>query len=501
MKMRWLCRLCTLSCLLDAAPLLADITQDQVLVVYNSASAEGTTLADTYLAAHPGIPLANVVDLNDAALLVADITQADFISRVRDPIRAYLSAPGLPGPSDIISMVLIRPMPHRILDSDDALVGDAPNNAVNELLAGDATYASLDAELVLLWQDLFSGEAGGTMDSLSDNLIDNPYHQDPTPIDAFDRTDITTARAFTNESDIVWVLTTGLNKLTPGDMYLVCRIDGNSLAEAEALIDRSLVIDLDKPNVRILFDEYDLSTGADLDDDPLFSLNDPFLAGDDLEETRDLLLADGWDVRYDDTFDFITGAEETSTLIAYTSYGENHSLSGLGENPPGVGTYIEDFVFAAGAYFHSFESYNARALNGLATRFNQEQCADFLASGGTFAVGAVFEPFTFTAPDQEWILGGLMVRNMCFAEAAYSGLPALSWQAIVFGDPLGRYILPIDCDGDFQTTLADFRVVQNCFSQPGVPAGCECVDVDHDGAIDDQEAAFFAIDLTGPMTP
>ena len=454
-------------CLAAGRTAVADIAPSQVLVVYNSTSADAVTLKNTYAAAYPDIPAENFLDLNDAALLTSDQTHAAFIANIRNPIRDYLLLPGVPDAADIIAMVLIRPFPHRLLDTDNALVGDSPGSAANELLAGDATYGSIDAELVLIWQNLAAGEAGGTMDSRSDNLIDNPYHQSTTPIDTFSRSAIQTQKSFTNSSNVVWTHSGGgPSRLTPGDMVLVCRIDGATLADAQAIIDRAADLHINKAAVRILLDEYDVTLGDDLDDDPLFSSGDPFLAGDDFEETEALLAADGWDVRYDGTFDFISAAEETMTLIAYSSYGENHTLSGIGENPPGTGTYIDGFTFAPGAIFNTLESFNGRALNGLGTRVGQEQAADFIAAGGTFAVGQVFEPFSFTLADNEFLMVNLLGGQMTWAEAAYTSLPALSWQHIVFGDPLAKPAILDDA---------------------GLPQG----DLDSNGQVDGNDIAWF----------
>jgi len=447
------------------AVLQADIAPDQVLVVYNSASAEAVTLKDAYLAAHPGIPAANVLDLNNAALLTADLSYAQFTADVRDPIRGFLSLPAAPAPEDIIAIALIRPFPHRILDTDVPLAGDAGASASTELSAGDATFASVDSELVLLWQNLDTGEAGGTMDSKSDNLIDNPYHMSAAQIDTFTRVNIQTAKAFLNASNFAWRLGgAGATRLTAGDMYLVCRIDGTTLADAEAVIDRARGLHINKALVRIILDEFDVSTDQDLDDDQVFSFNDPFNAGDDYEKTRDALLLGGWDVRYDGTFDFIEGTEETTPLTAYASYGENHSRNGLGENPLGNGTYIEGFLFPPGAVFNTIESFNGRALNGLGTQANHEQIADFITAGGTFAIGNVFEPFTFPIADNEFLFINLLSGQLTWAEVAYTALPALSWQQVVLGDPLAKPVilddpgLPIgDLDGDGLVNANDIQ--------------------------------------------
>lgn len=500
----------TMAC--AAAPGRGEITEDRVLVVYNAASADGVALKDTYLAAHPGIPASNVLALNDGSLLVADLTQADFVSKVRDPVRAFLSAAGYPAPSDILAIVLIRPFPHRVRDSDNPLVGDNPSAASTEFLPpsaggqGDATYASVDAELVLLWQDLDGAEAGGTMDSLSDNVIDNPYHQSVLAIDLYSRSAITTAKTFANTANVAWLLGgSGSTRLQPGDLYLVCRIDGPTQAAAAASIGRAQRIRVSRGAARVILDEYNVSTGADLDDDALFTPSDPFLAGDDYEETTTALLADGWDVRYDGSSDFISGPEEPSPLIAYASYGENHDLSGLGENPPGTGTYVSGFQFVPGAMFNTVESYNGRALNGLGTLFGQEQAADFIAAGGTFGIGMVFEPLSFSIPDNEFLFVNMLVRGMQWGEAAYTSLPVLSWQHVVLGDPLGWIGILGDLDTDRDADLADYKLFSGCLRGPDFtspPAGCPAAlfgeaDLDGDEDVDLADYAAFqrALDL------
>ncbi|HKQ47513.1 MAG TPA: hypothetical protein VJZ71_05555 [Phycisphaerae bacterium] len=454
---------------LTPSRLLAAISESQVLVVYNSAATDATTLKDAYLAAHPGIPAANVVNLNNAALNVADLTSANFVTLVRDQIRSYLLAAGPPAPADIVAIVLIRPFPHRIRDTDNALVGDNPGIADDELLAGDSNNASVDAELVLLWQDLITGEAGGTMDSKSDNMIDNPYHQLSSQIGAFSRVNIQTAKTFLSTAAVYWRLGgTGATLLTPGDMYLVCRIDGNSLADAVATIDRAEDLYVNQATTRILLDEFNVATNQDLDDDGLLSndATDRFWAGDDYEETTTALQAAGWDVRYDGTAEFIDSTQETNFLIGYASYGGNHSLSGLGESPPGGAAYIDNYNFAPGAMFNTVESYNGRALNGLTTFFNQEQVADFVSAGGTFAIGMVWEPFTFTLPDNEFMMTGMLVNGLTWGEAAYTSIPALSWHHVVLGDPLGK------------TTI---------LNDPGLPKG----DLNGDTRVDGLDIAWY----------
>src|SRR5687767_7983236 len=72
---------------ISAMPTLGALNPDQVLVVYNSQAAGATTVKNSYLAAHPTIPAANVFNLNDATIAgVADVSYADFINKIRNPI-------------------------------------------------------------------------------------------------------------------------------------------------------------------------------------------------------------------------------------------------------------------------------------------------------------------------------------------------------------------------------------------------------------------------------
>ena len=466
----------------------AAITESQVLVVYNSASAEGTALKNSYLAAHPGIPANHVFDLNNPAMLTGDILYSSFISQIRTPIRNYLTSLGAAETQGIIAMALIRPFPHRIWDTDNPFVGDDPFGLQGEFLPpgsggqGDATCASVDAELVLLWQNLDTGEAGGTMDSKSDNLIDNPYHQSASEINFFTRGNIQTAKTYVNNSNVVWNLGgAGATQLTPGDMYLVCRIDGPSLAAAQASITRAQQLYANKASQIALLDAYAVSGSAcpDLDNSALFPSADPQYAGNDYDECRTALQAAGWTVRLDNTANFIDSAEETRALIAFATYGENHSLFGCGEDPLGSGVYpTNGYRYARGAIFNPLESYSGRSLNGIGQQpsIPQGQVADFIAAGGTFAIGNVWEPLSSNLADNEFAFVRMLVQQRTWAEAAYSAIPGLSWQHVVLGDPLGR----------FAAILND----------PGLPKG----DMDANGVVDGRDIQWFVNVMTSGIS-
>lgn len=60
--------------------------------------------------------------------------------------------------------------------------------------------------------------------------------------------------------------------------------------------------------------------------------------------------------------------------------------------------------------------------------------------------------------------------------------------------------LALSCDGDDDVDLADFAVLQGCFSGPsgGVASGCDCADADGDGDVDTADYALIGATLTGP---
>jgi uncharacterized protein (TIGR03790 family) len=501
------------ACLALVRPAEASITASQVLVVYNSRATDATSIKDAYLAVHPDLPATNVFDLNDATLVnalgnsLADVSYTDFVNKIRNPIRNYLDQAGHPSSTAIVSILLIRGLPHRIQDTDVATAGDDPvGGAQPEFNAGDYTAASVDSELTLLWQDLNTGELGGTMDSKADNVIDNPYHTSNSSIAGSSRSNIKVQKTFVKLSNVAWThvgLPNNMYKLTPGDMYLVCRLDGNTAADVITALNRAQNIRVNRRYAWIVLDE-DVAnppSHPELDNLDLFTTPNPtyFYAGNDYEDTRDILQPLGWKVDFDDTSTFISPALLPRPIAAYSSYGENSS-----PQPPNPSTYIEGFQFARGAIFNTYESYNGRAFNGLGTKYSQEQVADFIAWGGTFGIGHVWEPFAFTIPDNEFLFVNFLQNGLTWAEAAWSSTPVLSWMHVVIGDPLATATIvnqPADFDADGDVDDADSAYLIACVDGDGVgpPAfSCDDADLDHDGDVDQADFGLLQRCLSGP---
>src|SRR5205814_669498 len=112
-----------------------------------------------------------------------DISYTDFPAKIRNPIRAYLIANNLT--QRVRCLVMTRGLPHRMQDSNHPAVGDDPGSFIDEVNASDATCASVDSQLTLLWLDLDAGENGGAADSKDDGCILNPYWKSSLPIGFF----------------------------------------------------------------------------------------------------------------------------------------------------------------------------------------------------------------------------------------------------------------------------------------------------------------------------
>ncbi len=433
--------------LIWAGNAFAQLTADRTLLLYNSQEPESAAIRDAYVAAHPGVL---EFDLNDSTLGGGQITRNAYLNRVRDPLRAFLSGTdpeGQPLAERVIAIATTRGVPARINGSDEFDIS--------------SSHASVESELTLLWQDLEqTGE--GALPFRYSGVIDNPYHtRRNQPIDLFNRSGITTQRSFEYAAPGAWQVT----GLIAGHIYLVCRLDAAPLGEDTALentlalIDRSQSLSADPCAVQALFDEYVCSD--QLDDDGL----PPWIPGrPDYEQATTSLLDAGVFTTHDETTEFLRGNDlpAIGPLLVLATYGENHDLNGCGENPPGSGTYLSAYDYHPAALFLSYESFNGASIATGQPRQNQAQALDFIALGGSFSVAHVREPLTFAVADAEWLVRNLYLDGLTFAEAAYSAIPALSWQNTPLGDPLAQVVLApslerLDIDMDGRFTVGDLH--------------------------------------------
>lgn len=470
------------------------ILPEQVLIVFNSENADSAAVHDYYTTARPGVLS---FDLADSSLLPGTISYADFVSKIRDPLRDHLNGNGLASAVHVI--VLTKGIPHRIqdLNTSDPDIGDRPSAASSAYNGGHASYASVDSELTLLQVDLDAGESGGSMDSPADRAVYNPYFGETAPFSSFDRSEIgTLSRTFVSgETEQGWwrlysVESTGVlvgkdQPLGPGFIYLVCRLDAASVEDVRAMIDRAGSIVLRRQTDALLFDADSRSTPYQVYKDPLTEVSI-----DDYAATVAGFGADWPRLTFDATGAFLIGETNTVSFsptlstsgpVAYLhSYGVNHA--GGGER-----NYLSSFAgqLPPGAAFSAYESYGAAGLGGVAPPINQAQVTEWIAAGGTFATGPVWEPFTFGIGRSREFLNAFLVEGLTYAEAAWSSIMQLSWQTVVLGDPLSRatvidgepyYVWTLDQAGStpaVRETLGEDRDFENDGISNGVEYGLD----------------------------
>ncbi len=94
---------------------------------------------------------------------------------------------------------------------------------------------------------------------------------------------------------------------------------------------------------------------------------------------------------------------------------------------------LDGFRFAPGAVALHIHSFSATTVRSTDSRW----VGPLVAGGAAATVGNVFEPYLELTHRPDLLLEALS-RGQTLGEAAYYSLPALSWQAVLVGDPLYR---------------------------------------------------------------
>jgi len=452
---------------------------ENVLVVYDSSNFESLVTAEYYAGsrsvpdgfgvfagARPGV---NVLDLRSVpgvpTITPGTINYSAFVSIFRTPIRNHLLANRLD--KTVRCIVLTKGLPHRVRDINFGDAGDSPASQQTNFLNNNATSCSVDSELTCLWQDLNAGELGTASDSKADGLVLNPYWKSGARITSFTTANNRATKTWFTRSNTgpTWGGSTAAgnnsSKFLAGDMMLVARLDGDTIEDIAAMIDRARDIYLNMDTGALLFDQSLTlpggGSGFDLDNQGELLIND----GNDYEKSAAWLT--GTDKRWNPSLvrvdtaggraGFVIGPRvqypsqgtlETRPIVLLATYGANSaSNDGLPASPDGTSsttTYVKSFNLASGAIMNSIESYNGRAFGGLGQNpsIPQGQIADFIAAGGTFGVGHVWEPFVWYLPDNYYLVTNFLLGYMTWGEAAWTAIPVLSWQHVVIGDPLAK---------------------------------------------------------------
>lgn len=192
-------------------------------------------------------------------------------------------------------------------------------------------------------------------------------------------------------------------------MYLVTRLEGYSVADAKALVDRSLAAKREKGP--FFFD-----MAGNRSDGDYGTMNQSLKLAADGLEFRD------YNVILDSATEFVSPKEP---VAGYASWGSND------------GAYKRDVYnrvrFKPGAICETFVSTSAFTFSK--REHWQSLIADLIEQGVTGVKGYVSEPFTFALARPQ-ILFERYVSGFNLAESFYMASPVIKWKDVVIGDPL-----------------------------------------------------------------
>ena len=343
-----------------------------VLVVANDASLPSVEVAE-YYATRRNVPANQLLKIRTST--ADQITRAEYELTIQVPIAAWLSGNG--AQDRILYIVLTTGVPLRVAGTGGRT----------------GTVSSVDSELTLLYRRM-TGEPVPTNGS-----IKNPYYLGEAPV--------AEAQRFSHATH---------------DIYLVTRLDGFTVPDVKALIDRGVA---PATTGRVLLDQREGVKQA---------------PNQWLADAAERLEAQGLGGR--------VLLEQTSAVVppekgvlGYYSWGSNDPS--ITERHPGV-------EFAPGALAAMFLSSDARTFTEPPEEWKpgrwesrqayyaaspQSLTADLVRAGVTGAGGYVSEPYIDSSVRPE-VLFPSYFAGVNLAEAFYLALPVLSWQSVVVGDPL-----------------------------------------------------------------
>ena len=369
MLMRLLSALGAAVVLLAVSPVpAAGQSAANVLLVVNSSSPESIEIGNYYTAARH-IPAEQVVKVTAPA--TDSISRPVFEATIQEPVGSFIAKHLLH--DQILYIVLTKGIPLRVEGTEGQ----------------NGTLASVDSELTLLYRRM----VGANVPAIG--RFDNPYYLGSKPPAA--------AKKFSRFDS---------------DLYLVTRLDGFTVADVKALIDRGLK---------------------------------PAQAGQIVLDQRSTLIDRGGDAWLQETADRLTSAHQgarvqlESTRAVASVTGPVLGYFSWGSNDPNNQRRAAGLTFVNGAIGGMFVSTDGRtfkephpdwrpAVAGSSTG-GQSLVGDLIREGITGVVGHVAEPY-LDAIVRPQILFPVYLAGFNLAESFYMAMPFLSWQDIVVGDPL-----------------------------------------------------------------
>lgn len=113
------------------------------------------------------------------------------------------------------------------------------------------------------------------------------------------------------------------------------------------------------------------------------------------------------------------------------------------------------FKFRPGAVAMHLHSFSAEQIRDP----NKNWSAALLSRGAACTIGNVYEPYLGVTHYFD-ILHKRLLDGSTFAEASWAAMPAVSWQGVVFGDPLYRPYLHLDASGEKRPEDNDYRALR-----------------------------------------
>jgi uncharacterized protein (TIGR03790 family) len=368
-----------------------------LLVVYNTNDPDSRALAQ-YYAARRNIPAERVLAISSP--VTEEITRAQYDDTIRSPIVSYLTQKDwmarqpqrvrvgnrvlnllVATRNDIWAIVLMRGVPLKIAPdpSDTDSMQYEPELQTNA--------AAVDSELALL--PVFGLPKGG--------YVPNIFFDDQMA---------------------------GIKRVGPElarNMILVTRLDGPQPSDVRRMIDECL--DAEKNRLAGL---------AVVDTRGITEVKDGYISGDIwLRNSRDSLVRDGWDVKFDDKPEVLPATDPCNRVALYVGWYHDGAI-GPWVTPPKR--------FVPGAIAYHLHSFSAATVRGATSGW----VGPLIAHGADATMGMVYEPYLALTPHEDIFVRRLLQGDY-FAEAAYASERGLSWMLTVVGDPLYRpFRLPLD---------------------------------------------------------
>jgi uncharacterized protein (TIGR03790 family) len=381
----------------QALPMGEEDLAAHLLVVYNTNDPDSQGLAQ-YYASRRNIPAERVLAISSP--VTEEITRAQFDDTIRSPIVSYLSqkdwmarAPHrvqvgerfmdllVATRNDIWAIVLMRGVPLKIAPdpSDEDSMEYEPELQTNA--------AAVDSELALL--PVFGLPKGG--------YVPNIFFDDQVA---------------------------GIKQVGPElarNMVMVTRLDGPTPSDVRRMIDDTLYAEKNR-----------LAGLAVVDSRGLTDVKDGYTSGDIwLRSARDMLVQDGWDVKFDDKPDVLPATDPCNHAALYLGWYHDGAI-GPWVTPPNR--------FVPGAIAYHLHSFSATTVRSDSVGW----VGPLIAHGADATMGMVYEPYLALTPHED-IFTRRLLQGDYFAEAAYASERALSWMMTVVGDPLYRpFRLPLD---------------------------------------------------------